>query len=69
MEDKAKTAVASVIETQNKLGDVYLALKCMDGMDYDSVINRLTPTEAAKMHVAMAYSVASLYYVLQRSKV
>lgn len=46
--------------------------QCVEHEDYEAIediVEMLTPLEAAKLDVAFAYSIASLYYVLLRTKV
>lgn len=48
------------------------ATQFVDHEGFDSlndIVNELSPLEGAKFDVAVAYSIASLYYVLLRAKV
>jgi hypothetical protein len=60
--DATKTALVSVSNTETQFVDH----ENFDSLD--EIVESLTPLESAKFDVAVAYNIASLYYVLLRAK-
>lgn len=67
--DEREYALESIVSTESHLCDVYESLQPILETDYDKVLMQLKTTENAKLNISIAYSIASLYYVMLRSQV
>lgn len=69
MEDKKERAIDALVATENNISDVYEALLPLMSSDFEDTIDQLKPLESSKLHIGIAFTLASLYYVALRSQV
>mmetsp|Transcript_19933 Transcript_19933/g.20046 ORF Transcript_19933/g.20046 Transcript_19933/m.20046 type:complete len:134 (+) Transcript_19933:103-504(+) len=65
MEDKA---IDSIKTLKDSLDDVGSSVDILLNKNYESVEEQLSNLESTKLNVALAYSIASLYYSMLKSK-
>ena len=66
MSEKAIKSIEILNESLNNVGN---CIENLSDKNYSAVEQQLSKLESTKLNVALAYSLASLYYILLKTKV